>query len=291
MARVQSLFSVAAACLMAGQVWALPIQTIHSINEAREEFLKADQQTLVVFDVDETLLCYYSVGLFIAYDLGAIPEEDMPYALKMKDEFVSYLNKVGRERANALFNSFYLTKSSGELVEPAFVQTIHDLQVRGAKTVALTALPGGQFGSVRCGRTLRYDILKHHGIDFRSSFNSEFLVFDGLNAYNNEYPMFYKGILFASYKNNKGVVLGAFFDRIGWTPKKVLFFDDNNDRVKDVCNEMKKRSIPCQGYWYRGVDHCKKPPFNRAIAEVQLEHLVNHDTLLTAVEAKSAIEG
>lgn len=45
-----------------------PIQTIYSINEAREEFLKADQQTLVVFDLDRTLLCYYSVGLFIAYN-------------------------------------------------------------------------------------------------------------------------------------------------------------------------------------------------------------------------------
>ena len=251
--------------------------------------LKADQKTLVVFDVDETLLCYYTVGLFIVYDLEAIPAEDKQYSLTMKDKHASYINKVGREQANALFNSFYLTKSSGQLVEPDLSKTIYNLQARGVKAIALTALPGGQFGSVDCGRTLRYDILKSHGIDFRSSFNSEFLVFDNLNAYNKEYPMYYKGILFANYRNNKGVVLSAFFDRIGWTPKKVLFFDDNIERVREVCKEMKNRSIPCQGYWYRGVDHCNKPPFNRAIAEVQLEYLIKHDTLLTAIEAKSVL--
>jgi hypothetical protein len=37
------------------------------------------------------------------------------------------------------------------------------------------------------------------------------------------------------------------------------------------------------------VDHCKKLPFNQAIAEVQLEHLINHDSLLTASEAKSVL--
>lgn len=275
---------------LAGNAWALPIQTIHSIDEVRDELLKADQQTLVVFDVDETLLCNYQVGLFIAYDLAAVPEQDMQYALKMKDRFHSYRDRVGVDHANAVFNSFYLTKSTEQLVENSLAQTIRGLQVRGVKTIALTAVPGGQVGSVRCARILRYDTLRKHHVDFSSSFKIDPLVFDNLIAYNNEYPMFYKGILFANYKNNKGVVLGAFFDRIGWTPKKVLFFDDAHKRVEEVCEEMQRRSIACQGYWYRGAEHCDKPPFNRAIAEVQLEYLINHDTLLTAVEAQAALK-
>jgi hypothetical protein len=167
---------------------------------------------------------------------------------------------------------------------------IKQLQARGIKVIALTGSPAGRFGSVPCGRTFLYADFLRHGLDFSSSFIEEEIVIDGLRVYNGDYPMFYKGILCGNIKNEKGSVLGEFFNCVGWRPKKVIFFDDVKNNVEEVAREMGKRGISYQGYWYRAAEYHAKPPFDRAVAEVQLDYLVHHDTLLTAVEASDLLK-
>ena len=52
--------------------------------------------------------------------------------------------------------------------------------------------------------------------------------------------MFYKGILMTNWNNDKGTVLGEFFKLVGWSPAKVLFFDDRKIHLKEVEKEMQK---------------------------------------------------
>jgi hypothetical protein len=240
---------------------------------------------MVVFDIDGTLIDNFGLGLFILYDLQRVPEKDRAFMTEARSELSAYAKKIGIDRRRDMTNSFFMLKGEEELVEPAVLPLIKRLQAKGSKVIALTACPAGSFGSVSCGETLRYSKLLSVGIDFRSSFLQEQIVFDTLNAYNGTYPMFYKGILLANWNNEKGAVLGAFFDRIGWHPKKVIFFDDTKRHLESVSEEMDRRGIVFQGYWYRAAEHYALPTFDRAIAEVQLDYLIHHDMLLTAAEA------
>ncbi len=272
---------------LSAQSASMPIQTIESIDQAQEELLEADQQTLVVFDIDGTLIDNFGLGVFILYNPQKVPEEDKDFAIKAHGELSAYAKKIGIDRRRDMTNSFFMLKGKEELVEPAVLEQLVQLKAKKIKTIALTACPAGAFGSVSCGETLRYSKLLSAGIDFRPSFPQEQIVFDTLNAYNGSYPMFYKGILLANWRNEKGAVLGAFFDCIGWQPRKVIFFDDTKRHLESVSDEMDRRGILFQGYWYRAAERHALPAFDRAIAEVQLDYLIHHDTLLTAAEASA----
>jgi hypothetical protein len=253
-----------------GQLSAMSIQTVDSIEQVREELAGENRETLIVFDVDATLTCYSDIELFLEYGPDDVSEGDKDFVTLIGEEIAAYVKKNGEGRVSDMVNSFYMSKESGQLVESTTLELIHQLQSRGIKVIALTAIPAGPFGSISCGRTLRYANLRTFGIDFGSSFKEELIVFDTLHAYNGDYPMFYKGILFSNWGNDKGTVLGAFFDQVGWSPKKVIFFDDRKRHVEEVEKEMDKRGIQYQGYWYRAVAHHVLPAFDRAIAEVQL---------------------
>jgi hypothetical protein len=277
-------------CLFSLQAETPAIQKIDFMDQAQEELLNADGQTLVVFDIDGTLIDSFESGLFILYDPRKVPPGDRAFMEKVKGELEAYGKKIGVDRKRDMINSFLTLKTKKELVEPIIPELIRRLQARKIPTVALTGCPAGSFGTVPCGRTLRYSSLRRFGIDFSLSFPQEQMIFTALKAYNGDYPMFYKGILLANWKNKKGPLLGAFLDRIGWRPKKVILFDDLSNHLESVLEEMNRRDIPFRGYWYLGAQQHQFPAFNRKIAEVQLEHLMYHDLLLTPAEA-AAIEG
>lgn len=267
------------------------IHSIDSIEEAQDELCGANRQTLIVFDVDETLTSNTDVGLFLVYPPENVPEHDRDFVNKSLVARRALTEKIGGDQMRSLFNSFYMIKGVNRLVEPSLPEIIRHLNAREIKVIALTKIPPGHFGSVSCGRALRFLTLLRLGIDFSASFKHQEIVFDTLTPYNGDFPVFYNGILFANYHNDKGSVLGAFFDRVGWSPQKVVFFDDYKENLEDVSREMVRRGIPFQGYWYRGAEHQARPPFDRACAEVQLDYLVRYQVLLTAFEAETIAKG
>jgi len=103
--------------------------------------------------------------------------------------------------------------------------------------------------------------------------------------------MFYKGILLTNWINNespeKGPVLGAFLDKIAWQPSKVLFFDDSKYNIESVAQEMTKRGINYQGYWYHAEAKLPRPKLNQETALIRLNHLLENDEYLTDAEAEA----
>lgn len=284
--------------LVACSIGRSTIQEIDTLIDPRvqEALRTVDDQTLVVFDVDGTLTNdpdeEYSLFHYIIDKPEDAAEEDAAFVGEAKAKYEAYRKEKGNDYVDDLVESAGLLRGKDRLIEPEIItDVLSKLRSSRARVVALTLIPSGAFGTAPCGRSLRFEKLQKLGIDFSVAFPQEQITFDTLKTYNDDYPMFYKGILFANFNNEKGKILGEFFDRIGWRPSKVLFFDDRRKHVESVEQEMNRRSIPVQGYWYRFLEKLQHPkrPLDREIARVQLQHLLGHDEYLLIDEAAAIV--
>ncbi len=272
------------------------IEDIDTLSDPRvlDTFRTADEDTLVVFDIDGTLTDDPDGGRCLHHYFWK-PEdatkEDVAFIAEAKARYEEYKKAKGVGVVDDLRESSGLLKGNDLLIEPGTTdRLIRALQKRGVRVIAETAMPAGVFGVIPSTRILRFEKLQKVGIDFSSAFPQEQIVFDRLNSELGDYPMFYKGILLTNGKNDKGPVLGEFLDRIGWRPSKVLFFDDRRTHVESVGLEMGKRRIPYQGYWYRAAEKLPLAKFDRGIGQVQLQYILEHDEFLTAEEAAAILK-
>jgi len=254
---------------------------INSYNQVRSVFQQADQDTLVIFDVDDTLIVSQDLTSRSAF-LESI--EGWLYRIYY---WFGYAPERTKEYENKLFHAVF-AKAKFQLIEPDIKDYITELQKRSVKVIACTAMSPGKLVMIEKSEEWRYQHLAELGIDFSSSFKREPIVFDNLQKQKGSYPMYYKGILCASH-NPKGIVIGAFLDRIDWTPKKIIFFDDSADFIRSVRDEMKKRNIPCECYQYLGARHMPGI-VDRRVARLQLKRLIEHAEWLNDQEAKTVIE-
>ena len=290
---IKKTLLVSVVCLLPSCDFKSSVKKIYTFKEAQVEFQKADEQTVVVFDVDGVLAYDPSAVQFFFYDPAKLTGDDAVFVKEARPTLEKYIENKEIEKGNFFFTDLLnstLSKAKDIAPESIIVTMIHKLQSRGVKVIALTSLPAGAFGTVASGRELRIEKLKNLGIDFSSSLNQDEIVFDNLKKYNGDYPMFYKGVLFTNWNNDKGSVLGDFFSRVKWNPTKVLFFDDHKKHVKEVEKTMHELGISYRGYWYRACKKIPTPPFNLEIAKLQLKYLLEHDEFLASDEAAAMLK-
>jgi hypothetical protein len=254
---------------------------ITSITQAEDVLYKADQNTLVVFDIDQTLIDP-------ATKFGQPRYQHDKIFQKYREELERYLAE--RRKIDPFYGEIFESKiwqSSFELVEPKALDIIKNLQARDIKIVALTSTQPGRFGIVDRMDIERFRNLKSVGIDFSTSFKDQSVELTGLKTYRGNYPTYYKGIICPALNagNTKGTALTAFFDAIKWMPKKVVFFDDSKDNVISVVKEMRTHAISCVAFWYRAAFIPAKDSLDESLVRFQLDYLRKHDTVLTDEEA------
>lgn len=239
---------------------------IQSLDEFEEEWEKADENTLVIFDIDEVL----------------ITTEDHfmhPYA---SDSFHKALKKVGEKYTPEEFEgkvSLILLLPRRVLIEEGSPKLIRSLQERGVKVVALTSCPTGSFGVIPKVEHWRIAHLASLGIDFSTSYpHIGTTLFTDLQTLKKSAPIFEKGILF-SYGYKKGEVLKAFLKKNRLAPSKIIFFDDLAENLASVEEELKALAIPFQVVHYRGAERFFKKLDENTI-EHQLEHLMEKEEWL-----------
>ncbi|MBT4594860.1 DUF2608 domain-containing protein [bacterium] len=207
------------------------ITIINSYNEKKviDALASADEKTLVVFDVDETL--------------------------------------IKRPRIYMETKKYVETKKNKDikLIEDCIPQMISNLQSRGVKVIALTKFDTGHnpliksiFGYESC-EEMRYEQLKAVGINFAKPMKKllpEYINFDEANILGQNPPVFYKGIMCNGSFPDKGDVLEILLEKLAQTtnfyPSKVIFFDDQQRNVTSVSNKMKTLEIPSTSFLYTG---------------------------------------
>ena len=129
------------------------------------------------------------------------------------------------------------------------------------KKIALTASPTGECADGMSMMECRYQELKDKGITFEATtFDIEEPFALHELAYGDQYPTYYKGILFSLRKSegspSKGTVLCAFLKAINYTPACVVLIDDREENLKSVQDELRKRypdKIKFIGILYTGA--------------------------------------
>jgi hypothetical protein len=227
-----------------------PIQSLHDIP-----FHKIQQGTLVVFDVDETLIQPVDTYLI---------NEHTPEAIGFKKGLIQKYNHIKNWDEIA---SLILMQAQRPLLEPFIIDVIKTLKKHKVKVIACTAMNIGYYSAL----IPRLEVWRYHhlkSLGFEGSYEN--LTFELPSSFKG--ALFYKGIL-SSNLAHKGPVLGAFLDHIKMHPSKIMMIDDDENALQSIGQECGKRHILFKGYHYRKA-HSK--PWNEKLIAFQADYLINH---------------
>lgn len=219
---------------------AAELREIASIKEIQP---KLEPGTLVVFDVDNTLLQP-------AGNLGSDQWYDYLIKAIARDDA-----KLTPEQAEAKAGAVWsrtlaaVTPVPVEGLEPAFVAAI---QKRGLKVMALTAREPGH-------AEVTFKQLKAAGYDLAANapYGKEYRRKDG--------GLYSRGVYLAG-EGDKGVFLAGFLKAAGLKPKAVVFVDDKLHHAKAVDAALAAAGIPVAAFRYGGAD-AKVAAFHSVTAE------------------------
>ncbi len=252
-------------------------QQIERYREVQEVFDAADVQTLIIFDVDNTLI--------IAAD-GIISRETYPplwFSICAALKHPSLIFKNTREWLGGIVGQ----QAERFVLDPDIVRYIAQLRKQKCNVIALSLLQTGSVGTIKSLQEWRARMLQSFGIDFQGQF--EDAVFSTLPKYNGNYPCLCKGVL-CTNQQPKGAALGAFLDYYHLKPGRIIAFDDfvYYPFLDSIAQECARRGIPFTGYQ---VVTAKKfiKPWNNRRAHVQLDYVMKHGQWLSDKQADALL--
>jgi hypothetical protein len=217
----------------------------------------AEQDTLVIFDIDNTIARY-------KHHFGS--DEWFSYLVNQKiNQGHDYLSAVYTVLPLAYYAHFNLSLILTNTILPSLIRNLIQQKIH---VIGLTSR-----GMYLAERT--HEQLTNIGIRFLIHPNNtdEFLL-----------PLphlcFYKYNIIFTSNNNKGETLLCFFNMINYYPKKVIFIDDKMYHVLAVDAALKNINIEYIGIRYTGCDHYIHN-FNPAKAEAQWNEIKENNVITT----------
>lgn len=214
-----------------------------------------DKNTLVLFDVDDTLITSPALNPnYFTWWFKAL------FILR----YPSHITLNWENAYSLLWATVPFT-----LTDPSVIDAIKTFQEKHATVLALTSMESGSYGLIESMPVWRYTMLKHMGIEFSQQFADH--VFDNFPPYRSNYPTLYKGILCAN-QQNKGAVLQAFLTYAKLKPSRIIAFDDSLAALQSIGKICETAAISCTLIQYR---HPETPAtWNAWHALEQFEYLI-----------------
>lgn len=245
------------------------------LKEITTYLQKLDTQSLLLWDVDETLI---------------MPHDQV---LQPKNEHIAkelhhhYLGQKSREERHWLFSQI-LNYTPYQLIDPTAPQLIASLQQKAIPMIAFTAMRTGTLGVIPSMENWRFQQLKNLGIDFSAMFPQ----YSGLTWHEDFLdegsPVFKAGIL-CSDRLEKGPVLATFLQKINWNPTQVIFIDDCLEFLMSVEEALQDLDIPFIGIHYQAA-YSFPSTINMEIAHLQYQILVDQGKWVTDQEASILLQ-
>ena len=252
-------------------------KTIHRLEEMAEEMADLNQESLVIFDVDNVLIAAESA---INRAIGD------SYRDTLKRHYFDGLSEQTRNE----LESIVWQEGKFRLTEEEIPSVIQLLQRRNIPTIALTSLGTGRFGNIADLTEYRINQLKGFRIDLSLSAPKAQIVFDQLKLVYGSYPVYREGILFTNwYGNSKGSVLAAFLAKINRKPKRVLFFDDSISNLNSVQEELSTLGIEFVGIHYQ-TERLLQDRLDLSLAELQFKSLCDRKRWVDDGDAKGELQ-
>lgn len=232
-------------------------------NEAH----KLDEDSLILFDVDATLI---------------VPN-DVLLKPKGKDLFEQL---VASCTERDLFREIRM-RAPHSVVDDKSIDLVQNLQLNKIPVIAFTAAPS-KVRSVEEPGVWRVDELQSYGFDFSPAFPGLNFVELPKNATQQHVPLFRSGVLYSSL-HPKGDILIAFLQQVGLKPKKVIFVDDELKHVQSVVASLDQQGISCVGIYYTAANEVPCD-LNEEYARFQVNYFVEHDIWLSDSACKQLLE-
>ncbi len=255
------------------------IQHIDTYREIKAVFDACDENTLVTFDIDDTLITAHDVFV-------RTPDTPLWFKLCLAAKyFTTFWNTAKKEQAINDFLGVFLQQVPRFVFDHDIVQFIKQLHQQKCTVIGLTTIGSGSAGSIKSLPEWRATMLDEFGINFSTTCNDA--SFKTLPMRHQNYPCLYKGILCANYIS-KGFVLGAFLDCYHIKPKLIISFDDQQSALRAIAQECNQRKIPFTGYQILGA---KKLPgeWNTNRALLQFDYALQHKRWLCDKEADAML--
>lgn len=219
-----------------------------------------DQTTLIVFDIDDTLI------------LSNKPILRANALNKLINNLRTKLNCDIQEAISLIEWKLLITKEHlgyGLPVSMSLVKTLQNLINQGVHIIALTKVESGNvtinIPTLKINSILadtyedrRYQDLKNIGLDFSKSFQSNLSENQTIKLQDVSNPLsraIYKNGIILSSKSSKGNALLVFLNKILWRPKKIIFIDNYLYNIDSVKNVLKKINIPFIGIHFTFVNN------------------------------------
>lgn len=234
---------------------------------------KSDENTLVVFDVDEVLVAANDQILQLAHK-------------KELSKIIANLSQKYPQKKIEHLTSIVFLQYQKSLVDLKIREVFNLLKNKNIKFIALTAAPTGKLGQIQSLEDWRLGDLQKFGFDFSHSFPEiQPTTFKDLPSLKNpkQFCTYKDGILFTC-DVPKGTVLKAFLALTNYQFKKIIFVDDlrhNLESVEKVCEET---GVACHNFEYTAVQ-ASSAPLNKKRAEAQINALLEKGEWLTDAQA------
>lgn len=221
--------------------------TIYELPSVSHLAQYVDEDTLVLFDLDHTLF-----EATTAWGHGATFHHAIE---KGKQEGLDVLTAVESVYGRWADAQKACRVKPVEAITPEVIRTLQDQSI---KVIGLT------HRQIRVS-IASLDQLASIGVDFdRTAIHHEQVDLDGFVA-----PVRYlEGVLFVADYNDKGEVLAAFLNKIGYRPKKVVFIDDAMRNLVSVEKALAPLGVAVTGLHYRLIENTLHL-WNPIVAELQ----------------------
>lgn len=249
------------------------ILEVDNLSQFEIESRKLDRSTLVLFDIDYTLITPKDHSL-------------KPCGAYLRKRHLHVLEPKRREWLQSILG----LEGDEELMDPIFPDLIKQMQNDHIPVIAFTALETGIYGKMDCIEDWRLNRLKNLNMDFSPTFsNITPFTLTEANSYNGYYPLFKNGVLFTN-REPKGKIITIFLKKMGWSPNKILFMDDSIEQLKSVESAANALDIEFIGFHYIAskTRPCK---FDEKLGEFQFQYLVEKETWLSDNEARKLYPG
>jgi len=237
-----------------------------------EELKEADAKTLVIFDIDDTLVVGKDLALKTPYKQELISEK---------------IDAVNNQCKSMFLTGFIWSDYQTELIDKQALSILKDLRKRKIDTIALTSGCTGRQGNAQQAENHRIQKLKKLGIDLSWSFKKAGpFTFTDLETCG-KFPMYKNGVGFSCYLP-KDEILSALFDELGYEPEHIIHIDDNESHLEHVEEFCTANDISYTGFHYTyAEDHV--PPLNEERADFQFKMLKEKYTWYDDKKADKAL--
>jgi hypothetical protein len=246
---------------------------IRSIQEISSLIKKASPSSLLLLDVDDTLITPVSSSFR--------PQKDG--SLNLIDQLKNRKEKI---KDFHLILGHWRLQRKVMLVESIWPQTLRFLLEKDVPVIGLTKMDTGSFGPIQSMEEWRLKELSQLELFFTRAING--ISSMRLNISQEKYSAFKEGILFTG-PFSKGETLSDFLKHTNFQPKEIFFIDDRRDYIKDVQQTVEGLGYDFKGIHYRATENLPGQT-NPNIVKIQQHYLLNHQKWLEDDQVQTLID-